>query len=71
MRYPSLTRPVRPLDPPYPHRLTRRDAPGGPGGRQPPLVAVAHGSADPRAAASTQELMGLVRGLAGRHEAGA
>ena len=65
MRYPSLTRPARPLDPPYPHRLTRRDAPGGPGGRQPPLVAVAHGSADPRAAASTQELMGLVRGLAG------
>jgi len=65
MRYPSLTRPASPLDPPYPHRLTRRDAPGGPGRRQPPLVAVAHGSADPRAAASTQELMGLVRGLAG------
>ncbi len=65
MRYPSLTRPARPLDPPYPHRLTRRDAPGGSDGPQPPLVAVAHGSADPRAAASTQELMGLVRGLAG------
>jgi sirohydrochlorin ferrochelatase len=65
MRYPSLTRPARPLDPPSPHRLTRRDAPGGPDGPQPPLVAVAHGSADPRAAASTQELMGLVRGLAG------
>jgi sirohydrochlorin ferrochelatase len=30
-------------------------------------VAVAHGSADPRAAASTQELRGLVRGLAGRN----
>jgi sirohydrochlorin ferrochelatase len=65
MRYPSLTRPARPLDPPCPHRLTRRDAPGGPDGPQPPLVAVAHGSADPRAAASTQELIGLVRGLAG------
>ena len=65
MRYPSLTRPARPLDPPSPHRLTRRDTPGGPGGQQPPLVAVAHGSADPRAGASTQELMGLVRGLAG------
>jgi sirohydrochlorin ferrochelatase len=64
MRYPSLTLPARPPDPPSPHRLTRRD-PGGPAGQQPPLIAVAHGSADPRAAASTQELMGLVRELAG------
>jgi sirohydrochlorin ferrochelatase len=54
MRYPSLTRPAVPLHP-YPPSL------------RPPLVAVAHGSADPRAAASTQELMGLVRGLAGRN----
>jgi sirohydrochlorin ferrochelatase len=54
MRYPSLTPPAVPLHP-YPPS------------RRPPLVAVAHGSADPRAAASTQELMGLVRGLAGRN----
>lgn len=54
MRYPSLTLPAVPLHPVPP-------------ARRPPLVAVAHGSADPRAAASTQELMGLVRGLAGRN----
>jgi sirohydrochlorin ferrochelatase len=54
MRYSSLTVPAVPLHP-------------CPAFRRPPLVAVAHGSADPRAAASTQELMGLVRGLAGRN----
>jgi sirohydrochlorin ferrochelatase len=54
MRYSSLTVPAVPLHP-------------RPSSRRPPLVAVAHGSADPRAAASTQELMGLVRGLAGRN----
>jgi sirohydrochlorin ferrochelatase len=54
MRYSSLTRPAVPLD------LC-------PSSLRPPLIAVAHGSADPRAGASTQELMGLVRGLAGRN----
>ena len=39
------------------------------GGSRPwpaPLVAVAHGSADPRAAAAVTELMGVVRARAGR-----
>jgi len=38
---------------------------GRPAGEPPPLVAVAHGSADPRAAATIAELMGLVREMAG------
>jgi sirohydrochlorin ferrochelatase len=37
---------------------------GNPAGEAPPLVAVAHGSRDPRAAATVSELLGAVRALA-------
>jgi sirohydrochlorin ferrochelatase len=50
MRYPPLTTPAAALQ----ERATRRSA-------WPPLVAVAHGSSDPRAAATITALMDLVR----------
>ncbi len=61
MRYPQLTgggrlRPTR----------SRPPQPGSPQGQPPPLVAVAHGSADPRAAAAITDLMAVVRARARR-----
>lgn len=55
MRYPHLT--AAAAQAPAPAQRARGHA-------LPPLVAVAHGSRDPRAAASTAELMRLVRDLA-------
>jgi sirohydrochlorin ferrochelatase len=45
-------------------RLTTAGGPAGPGRPVPPLVAVAHGSTDPRSAATIAGLMRLVRGMA-------
>jgi sirohydrochlorin ferrochelatase len=59
MRYPPLTLPAG-------RSTSTRSAAGRQPGPLPPLVAVAHGSTDPRAAASTQQLLGLVADLAGR-----
>jgi sirohydrochlorin ferrochelatase len=57
MRYPPLT--AAAAWPPAPDHRAQ-------GAALPPVVAVAHGSRDPRAAASTAELMRLVRDLAAR-----
>src|SRR5580698_6764777 len=57
MRYPPLT--AAAAWPPAPDQRAQGPA-------LPPLVAVAHGSRDPRAAASTAELMRAVRDLAAR-----
>src|SRR5258707_12877427 len=61
MRYPQLTgggrlRPTR----------SRPPQAGSPQGQPPPLVAVAHGTADPRAAAALTDLMAVVRARARR-----